>query len=87
MPKYEKIYTEEYAGNFTELELSEILNFYRSPAGQALLHKRTMAAYDTIYSDVTKIAPDLKQQIIADFCANVHCGPHIDLPIAPMAPR
>ncbi len=71
-----------YASRFTVPELTDMLNFYRSPGGRALLAHTPDIAREKRYLD-RKLSSEIVAHLVAVTCAKVDCGAPASAPPAP----
>lgn len=72
IPRMTSVAADIYARDFSEQELTDLLAFYNSPSGQAMLAKtpRVMAEAQ---AGVMPMVPGMQHDLIEDFCDRMSC--------------
>ena len=70
-----------YASTFSEKELQDLVNFYDSPTGQAMLTKMPVLM-SKIAPMVAELAPEMLADMTKRVCAKTDCSKHAT-PVSP----
>jgi hypothetical protein len=74
MPRMIDLSITVYARTYTEEELTGILEFYRTPAGRALLAKSPLLMQN-ISAETIKLMPEMMGEFVDSLCAKSACTP------------